>query len=70
MGVPLIGSIYEGNPSVGLYTLPLLVWYPMQLFVGSLITPQVAAYVDRQEAIIAEKAKQKVVAEAGSAVEP
>jgi len=42
----------------------------MQLFVGSLITPQVAAYVDRQEAIIAEKAKQKVVAEAGSAVEP
>jgi len=70
LGVPLIGSIYEGNPAVGLYTLPLLVWYPMQLFVGSLITPQVAAYVDRQEAIIAEKAKEKEVAEEGSAVEP
>jgi hypothetical protein len=27
MGVPLINAIYESNPMVGLYTLPLLIWH-------------------------------------------
>jgi len=50
MGVPLINAIYESNPSVGLYTLPLLIWHPMQLVVGSFVAPYVAAYVKRREA--------------------
>jgi len=35
MGVPLIGAMYENNPNVGLYTLPLLIWHPMQLVLGT-----------------------------------
>ena len=49
MGVPLINAIYESNPSVGLYTLPLLIWHPMQLVVGSFVAPYVATYVQRRE---------------------
>lgn len=49
MGVPLINAIYESNPMVGLYTLPLLIWHPMQLVVGSFVAPYVAAYVKRRE---------------------
>ena len=49
MGVPLINAIYEENPMVGLYTLPLLIWHPMQLVLGSAVAPKVAAYVERRE---------------------
>jgi len=49
MGVPLINAIYEDNPMVGLYTLPLLVWHPMQLVLGTAVAPRVAAYVERRE---------------------
>ena len=31
MGVPLINAIYENNANIGLYTLPLLIWHPMQV---------------------------------------
>jgi solute carrier family 10 (sodium/bile acid cotransporter), member 7 len=49
IGVPLIGAIYEGNPAVGMYTLPLLIWHPMQLVVGSLLAPHLSAFVRREE---------------------
>ena len=49
MGVPLINAIYEDNPLVGLYTLPLLIWHPMQLVIGSALTPRLAAFVVREE---------------------
>ena len=49
MGVPLINAIYEDNPLVGLYTLPLLIWHPMQLVLGTAVAPRVAAYVTRRE---------------------
>jgi len=49
MGVPLINAIYEDNPNVGLYTLPLLVWHPMQLVIGSAIAPKLAEFVKREE---------------------
>ena len=45
MGVPLIGAIYDNAPLVGLYTLPLLVWYPMQLVGGSSLTVKLLAFV-------------------------
>ena len=45
MGVPLIGAIYDNDPNVGLYTLPLLVWYPMQLVGGSSLTVKLLGFV-------------------------
>ncbi|EEC45933.1 predicted protein [Phaeodactylum tricornutum CCAP 1055/1] len=48
MGVPLINAIYGDDPAVGSYTLPLLIWHPMQLVVGTILAPRLSAYVDRE----------------------
>ena len=45
----MINAIYEDNPLVGLYTLPLLIWHPMQLVIGTAIAPRIAEYVKRRE---------------------
>lgn len=49
MGVPLITAIYEENSNVGFYTLPLLVWHPMQLLIGSFLAPRLSDFVEREE---------------------
>jgi sodium/bile acid cotransporter 7 len=49
MGIPLINAIYEGDPKIGLYTLPLLIWHPMQLVIGTLLTPRLHAWVESFE---------------------
>lgn len=46
MGIPLITAIYDGNPAIGLYTLPLLIWHPMQLVVGTFLSPRLLAWVE------------------------
>ena len=45
-------AIYEGasDSPLGLYLLPLLVWHPAQLVVGSALAPRLAAWVERQTA--------------------
>lgn len=48
MGVPLINAIYESSPYVGQYTLPLLIWHPMQLIIGSFLVPKLLAFVDTE----------------------
>jgi solute carrier family 10 (sodium/bile acid cotransporter), member 7 len=45
MGVPLINAIYDTNPNVGLYTLPLLIWHSLQLLLGSLLVPRLQKWV-------------------------
>ena len=45
----MINAIYESNPNVGLYTLPLLIWHPMQLVIGSALAPRIADWVEREE---------------------
>ncbi|EED96114.1 predicted protein [Thalassiosira pseudonana CCMP1335] len=58
MGVPLINAIYESNPLVGLYTLPLLIWHPMQLVIGSAVAPRVAEYVEKREEELRQTTKE------------
>lgn len=48
-GIPLITAIYGGNGSVGLYTLPLLIWHPMQLMVGTFLTPRLSRFVIEEQ---------------------
>ena len=49
MGVPLINAMYEENPLIGYYTLPLLIWHPMQLVIGSALAPKLSEFVAREE---------------------
>lgn len=50
LGVPLINSIYEQDPQRGLYTLPLLIWHPLQLVIGSYLAPRLAKFIEEEEA--------------------
>jgi len=49
MGIPMISAIYENSPLLGLYTLPLLVWHPMQLLIGTFLSPHLRAWVEREK---------------------
>ncbi|KAL7578959.1 hypothetical protein ACA910_006925 [Epithemia clementina (nom. ined.)] len=49
LGIPLVNALYEGNPNVGLYTLPLLIWHPMQLIIGSLLVKRLKKFVDEDK---------------------
>ena len=42
----MINAIYEGNPKIGLYTLPLLIWHPMQLVFGTFLSPRLLKWVE------------------------
>lgn len=48
LGIPLILSLYQGNPRATIYTLPVLIWHPMLLIVGSIMTPCLRNWVDRE----------------------
>jgi solute carrier family 10 (sodium/bile acid cotransporter), member 7 len=45
LGIPLILSIFGGSPNIGLYTLPILIWHPMQLVVGSFFVPKLQKFL-------------------------
>ena len=46
VGIPLINAMFEHSPNAGLYTLPLLIWHPLQLIVGSALAPRLAKSVE------------------------
>ena len=52
MGVPLINAIYDGNPNIGVYTLPLLIWHPMQLVIGSALAPRLEKWVSEEKEVL------------------
>jgi sodium/bile acid cotransporter 7 len=54
VGIPLIETIYHDSPLVGLYVLPLLIWYTMQLVLGTAAAPYIAAYIIRREGELAQ----------------
>ena len=68
LGIPLINSMYsDAAPAlVGMYTLPLLVWHPMQLLLGTAVAPRVAEWVDGREA----KMSSAVLAPGGGVAPP
>jgi sodium/bile acid cotransporter 7 len=45
LGIPLILSIFGGTKYESLYTLPILIWHPMQLVVGSCVVTQLQKFM-------------------------
>lgn len=48
LGIPLISAIYEDHPKLGIYTLPLLIWYPSQLIIGTILAPRMSKFVENK----------------------
>ncbi|GMI06193.1 hypothetical protein TrRE_jg5676 [Triparma retinervis] len=48
MGIPLITALYEQDERLALYTLPLLVWHPVQLVIGSALAPRLNKWVEEE----------------------
>jgi len=48
IGLPLIGAMYENDPNIGLYTLPLLIWHPMQLVISSALVPKLRSFIQAE----------------------
>ncbi|KAL7569116.1 hypothetical protein ACA910_016949 [Epithemia clementina (nom. ined.)] len=44
-GLPLINTVFEGNPNVALYCAPLMLVHPLQLMVGSALVPLLEKYI-------------------------
>lgn len=45
LGIPLILAIFGKSDNVGMYTLPILIWHPMQLVVGATLAPRLRKFV-------------------------
>ena len=60
LGIPLIAALFPDDPDVGLYTLPILVYHPLELIGGGALAPFLAAFVGReQKRLIAEKMRSE-----------
>ena len=43
-GLPLINTIFEGNPNLASYVAPLMFIHPLQMTLGSLFLPMITQY--------------------------
>lgn len=50
-GIPLITAVYGKLPAAQLatYTLPILIWHPMSLMVGTIITPKLTQFIINEQ---------------------
>lgn len=55
MGIPLITAMYETDPRLALYTLPLIVWHPTQLIIGSFCAPRLSKWVEKEKDRLSKK---------------
>ena len=49
MGVPLINTIYADSDNLGLYIVPLLLYYSCQLLIGSFLTSALRKWIKGQQ---------------------
>jgi solute carrier family 10 (sodium/bile acid cotransporter), member 7 len=47
-GLPLINTIFEGNANLAAYCAPLMVIFPLQLILGSLLIPRLEKYTEEE----------------------
>jgi sodium/bile acid cotransporter 7 len=52
VGIPLISTMYENSPYVGLYTLPLIIWNTTQLIIGTALVPSLQRFQKRENTCI------------------
>lgn len=46
-GLPLINTIFQGNPNLALYCAPLMFIHPLQMAIGSFLLPRIQQYIEQ-----------------------
>lgn len=49
-GLPLIHTIFNGNPSLAAYCAPIMFIHPVQLMIGSILMPRLQSYTQGEKA--------------------
>jgi sodium/bile acid cotransporter 7 len=57
-GLPLIKLVFSGRADLGMLCTPLLLQHPLQLIVGSALTPRLKRYVAEQSGRIGSETKE------------
>jgi len=48
-GLPLIKTVFDGNPNLASYCAPIMMIHPLQLILGSLLVPEFAWYASQSD---------------------
>lgn len=48
-GLPLINTIFEGNPNLASYCAPIMLMHPLQLVIGSLMVPYFTKFTTEEK---------------------
>jgi sodium/bile acid cotransporter 7 len=59
MGLPIISIIYEGRPDIGLISLPLLIYHPSQLVIGSFFLGKIKEFVHNDPRNVEDEEEEK-----------
>lgn len=59
MGIPLMQTIFEDDDNLGIYVVPLLIYHPLQLTLGSLATTKLKAWAEQCPITMVEKAAKE-----------
>jgi len=49
VGLPLIGTVFEGHPDLAAFCAPIMLTHPMQMVLGSLMGPRFVALVEKNK---------------------
>ena len=54
MGVPMICALFFADDRAGLLVLPILIWYPIQLLLSSLIVKRLKRFVREENELLGD----------------
>lgn len=55
-GLPLINTIFQGNPNLALFCAPLMFIHPLQMAIGSFLLPTIQKYMEQDNTDATKKA--------------
>ena len=48
-GLPLVNTIFQGNPNLALFCAPLMFIHPLQMAIGSFLLPTIQKYMEQDD---------------------
>lgn len=45
LGIPIIHEVFAGRPDLGLLVIPLLLFHPIQIILGSILAPYIKSHI-------------------------